>query len=238
MDGDKDLFDCIEDTILTEWVPGAKIRRFYDPEHLDFSYAVEDTKHGHLLIADLGTEGTALEAGWRDDFSPGIETKEFHELGGHVGFISAGQRVYSAFYDLILKYQKSITIIGHSRGDPKSKAAARAAYRLTGEIPTVIGYCGPPTFTPTAADEYDKIMAGATITVSNQHDITDNIGLPILKHVGIPFRLTYERGQNPLPFVDGHKYSSVFKGLISYCSDRKMSAEVDYLESRKWVATI
>jgi hypothetical protein len=243
LDGDKDLTDCINDTVKTEWVPGAKIHYFYDPAHLDFSYAVEDEKHGHLLIVKLGTEGKIHEAGWYSDFSPGLETHAFRELGGHVDFISAGQRLYDHFYNLIYKYRTGLYFTGHSRGDPIVKAAARASWRLTGEIPTVVGYCGPACFTHAAADEYDKTLGSGTTTVDNANDITDNVGIG-LKHVGTALHLPRTDGGivDSVPvlgkIVGGHAYTKVFDGLIKYCGDRKMSAEVDYLETRKWVCKI
>lgn len=243
LDGDKDLFDCIEDTIKTDWLPGAKIHRFWDPARLDFAYAVEDMKAHQLLIVPLGTEGGPFEAAWVDNLSPGLETRQFKELGGHVGFISSGQRLFSHFFDLINKYAGNLAFAGHSRGDPKAKAAARVAFRLTDEIPTVVGYCGPACFNASGADEYDKMMGGATITVDNAYDITDNSGIG-LKHVGIPLHLPRTSGGivDSVPvlgkIVGGHAYTKVFDGLEKYCGDRRMNKEVEYLQSRRWVCKI
>jgi hypothetical protein len=239
-DGDKDPFDCIEDMILSEWMPGARITRYYDASRLDFAYAVEDKKRENILIVKLGTEGTITGPGWVDDFSPGIGTCEYHQLGGHVGFLSAGVRMYHFFSDLIRPYGDRVIFTGQSRGGPVSESAAMQHYRISGAVSKVVGYCGPPTWVPAAADAYDKCLGGSTISIDLEHDLVDDIAWPIFRHVGNRIHLTYDRpaGEKRIPIEDGHRYSSILMGLRRYCSDRKMTAEVDYLDSKKWVCTV
>lgn len=242
-DKDNDPFDMIEDTIK-KWLPETKVHRFFNPDKLDFAYAVEDEHSHQLLIVKLGTEGGLFDPGWIGDLSPQIERKEYWERGGHVDFIKAGERVFNEFGNLIFKYSENVVMEGHSRG-VSILATARKMYRETGYIPQrVIGYCIPGIFNHKAADEYNACgLGGATIEVVNPHDLVDNIGFPFLKHVGTQLELPDAHApitNKPIvgPLVMGHAYSAVHYDFKLYCEMYGLEKELEYLHKTEWVCTI
>jgi hypothetical protein len=242
-DKDVDTFDMIEDTIGM-WLPGTKVHRFFNPDKLDFTYAVEDNVQNQLLIVGLGTEGGLFDPGWIGDLSPQIERDEYWQRGGHVDFIKAGERVFDAFGDLIFKYSNNVVIAGHSRG-VRVFATARKILRETGSIPRrVIGYCVPGIFNHKGAHEYNSSgLGGATIEVVNPHDLVDNLGWPLLQHVGSRIKLPDANApitNKPVvgPLVMGHAYSAVHWNFKLYCEQSRLDRELEYLHKTEWVCTI
>jgi hypothetical protein len=243
-DEDKDFSDFVRDC-LAGWNPGCEVHEFFDERYLDYSFAIEDESVGELLIVALGTEGKATGPGWVSDLSPGLETGAFKELRGHVDFIRAGMRIFDHCSDLIDRYSSRTTLTGHSRGSARIKGAARQMFRDTGEIPRVWSYCSPPVFNHDGAKEYDACgLGGATTEVVSPHDLVDNIGLPILHHVGTSVILpdAHAKITESVPVIGhlvlGHAYSAVFACLKKYFSDRGMEKEVEYLQEKEWVCTI
>lgn len=250
-DGDKNLNDFIEDVVCGDektgrkgWLPGAIVTRLWEPERLDFTYAIEH--EGKLLIAFLGTEGKITERGWISDLSPQYETKNFKREGGHVDFIQAGERAGKYFIDLVEKYIDGFYAVGHSRGGPRLMSAVKYWHDQLGAFPIrAIPFCSPPVWNHDAATAYDACGLGAlTIRPTMSHDPIDLLGLPVLKHVGVELKLpdiiTTAMKKRPVigPMFYGHAYSSVFECLIKYCEDHFMKPEVKWLNDTKWVAEV
>jgi len=239
-DSDKNLCDFIEDTI-SKWCPGSTVHRFLDPVKKDFSYAVEHD--GGLGIYHLGTEGKITGAGWRSDFSPQIEAPSSKQLGGHVDFINAGERVAKHFIDLVSGYIDNFITGSHSRGVARDIAAVRYWNRQIGAFPLhCVGFCGPAVFNHVAADEYDKSGLGAvTIRPTMHHDPVDLIGLPVLRHVGNELKLPHVHSDFIKSGIGGfvaggHAYSSIFVALLEHFKD--YPAETKWLNDTKWVAEV
>jgi hypothetical protein len=247
-DGDADKFDFIDDTIA-KWLPGTKVHKFFDPRKLDFTYAVEDEKQGKLFLGFLGTEGSLLGPGWKSDLSPQVETHSFHDKGGHVDIINAGELVFDYYEDLLYRYRFNTVFATHSRG-VRGLATGRKMQRVFGEGPRrMIAYCPPKIFNAAGADELDKCgLSAPIITVISPHDLVDNIGTG--RHVGQILRLPdahaaiTEHAPTPVfkhllgQLLAGHAYSSVFACMELFCEQRRYDAEVSYLHEREWVCTI
>lgn len=236
-DGDGDFEDFIDDTIHS-WLHQAHVTKFFDKKELDFTYMVE--YEGKLIISCLGTEGPGWGPGWLSNMSPGLETHNFRD-GHHIGFWLSGRRVFDAFYEVI-KLFRDIVIIGHSRGAARAVAMGEMIVTRFGIAPLVIGYSGPPLHTRTGATHYNTLGIH-TIRVINARDIVDDLGKPIFVHPCRALRLPFVRNRlNSIPLIGwlfgGHAYSSIFDGMIEYCRRRKMNREIEYLESRRSVATI
>lgn len=239
-DGDNNLSDFIDDTVQG-WFPGATVHRFFDPSKLDFTYAVEHD--GGLIVAFLGTEGKATGPGWRDDLSPGIETKEFKEHGGHRGFIEAGELAAGQFVHLVAKYIDNFMVVMHSRGGARGVSALRSWNRSIGAFPLkAFAFCSPAVFNHSSADEYDKSGLGAvTFRPTMKHDPVDLLGLPILKHVGTEIPLPHVHSEYIKSgiggwLVGGHAYSSVFDALLVYF--KGYGPETKWLSETRWVAEV
>lgn len=178
----------------------------------DISYYVE-TKEFHLFV-HLGTNS---RAGWGSNLNPFnwlFPWKNMHRGFGKAGF--SAFRVFEDWLSRIRMDHKPVYQAEHSRGS-RGESMARFIAEYKYRIPETYSYCPAEVWTKKGRrilndlGLWDKIK-----TIISENDIVDNTGLGRYSNAGevitLPEPIGYDSGA--LPFVGGHRYSAVHKGLI------------------------
>ena len=228
-DGDQDTTDYIDDTIKA-WYPRAKVSKYHSK--LDFNYVVEMSDS--IICVTRGTEGRQA---WYDNFSP----FPLYRNRAHNGFYEAAGKLYKMIHHHFYT-DKHLIFTGQSRGGPITQALAMMTWSNLRKRSISITYSAPPIFTRSGKKEFNECGLFC-YRVINPHDVVDNLGQPILKHVGKKIVLPRVKNVlNRIPIIGwlfgGHAYTSIFDGLIARAVEEHDFSEAQYLRERKGYCTI